>query len=208
MRRSRHSRTSGRQQALGDLFAPDTLEGDPTPRAADDSFPLRPFAAEIPQATGVDPHAEAPETPAERLLRLARESASRGRRAEAEEFFRELLELEPGHLAGRVEVARLHERHGGVQWSAIGAIAVLAGLLSLLILGDVDSEGLVRVVAVAAIVVALLTLAVPILWKIGGESAVGGVPGAAGATLRLCRGIDGVWVDESGARYEVRRLDA
>lgn len=112
MRRSRHSRTSGRQQALGDLFAPDTLEGDPTPRTADDSFPLRPFAAEIPQATGVDPHAEAPETPSERLLRLARESAGRGRRAEAEEFFRELLEVEPGHLAGRVEVARLHERHG------------------------------------------------------------------------------------------------
>jgi hypothetical protein len=80
MRRSRHSRTSGRQQALGDLFAPDTLEGDPTPRAADASFSLRPFAAEIPQATGVDPHAEAPESAAERLLawpasRLARAAA-------------------------------------------------------------------------------------------------------------------------------------
>lgn len=112
MRRSNHSRTSGRQQALGDLFGPDALEGDPTPRTPDVSFPLRPFAAEIPQATGLDPHAEAAETAAERLLRLAREAASRGRRSESEGAFSELLELEPGHLAGRIELARLYERHG------------------------------------------------------------------------------------------------
>jgi protein O-GlcNAc transferase len=112
MRRSRHSRSSGRQQALGDLFAPDSLEGDPTPRTADASFPLRPFASEIPQATGVDPHGEAAESATERLLRLAREAASRGRRAEADELFRQLLELEPAHLTGRIEAARLHESQG------------------------------------------------------------------------------------------------
>ena len=74
MRRSRHSRTSGRQQALGDLFGPDLLEGDPALRGPDASFPLRPFATEVPQEAGVDPHAEAPESPAERLLRRAREA--------------------------------------------------------------------------------------------------------------------------------------
>jgi len=112
MRRSRHSRTSGRQQALGDLFAPDALEGDPTPRNADASFPLRPFSAEIPQAIGVDPHAEAAETATERLRRLAGDAAARGRRAEAEELYGQLLELEPTHLEGRIELARLHEGHG------------------------------------------------------------------------------------------------
>jgi tetratricopeptide (TPR) repeat protein len=112
MRRSRHSRTSGRQQALGDLFAPDTLEGDPTPRTADASFSLRPFAAEMPQATGVDPHAEAPETPVQRLLRLGREAASAGRPAEAEAAFLELIELDPTDLQGRIGIAQLYEQQG------------------------------------------------------------------------------------------------
>ncbi len=114
MRRSRHSRTSGRQQALGELFAPDVLEGDLTPRAPDTRFPLRPFAAEIPRGTQVDPHAEAPETPAARLLRLARSAALHGRQADATAAFGELLTLEPGHLTGRVEFAQLHERQGDV----------------------------------------------------------------------------------------------
>ncbi|TFG45891.1 MAG: tetratricopeptide repeat protein [Gemmatimonadales bacterium] len=112
MRRSKHSRTSGRQQALGDLFAPDILEGDQTPGAADAHFPLRPFAGEIPRAAGVDPHAEAPESPAERLLRLARVAVSGGRRAEAAGLFQDLLALEPSHLAGRLELAQLQEHHG------------------------------------------------------------------------------------------------
>ena len=115
MRRSRHSRTSGRQQALGDLFAPDALEGEPTSRSADASFPLRPFAAEIPQDAGVDPHAETSETSVQRLLRLGREAVHRGRRSDALAAFQQLLELEPGHLAGRIELARLHELQGEVE---------------------------------------------------------------------------------------------
>lgn len=97
---------------MGDLFAPDVLEGDQTPRAPDPHFPLRPFAAEIPQAVGLDPHAEAAESPAERLLRLARAAVSGGRRAEAELLFLELVGLEPSHLAGRIELAGLYERRG------------------------------------------------------------------------------------------------
>ncbi len=118
MRRSKHSRTSGRQQALGDLFAPDVLEGDQTPRIPDAHFPLRPFAAEIPRAVGLDPHAEAAEAPAERCLRLAREAVKAGRRADAEGLFREVLALEPSHLAGHVELAGLYERHGQVDEAA------------------------------------------------------------------------------------------
>lgn len=114
MRRSRTSRTSGRQEALGDLFAPDSLEGEPTQRTADASFPLRPFAAEIPRDAGVDPHAEAQESPVERQLRLARDAVRRGRRTDAVEAFHQLLELEPGHLAARIELARLHEQHGDI----------------------------------------------------------------------------------------------
>jgi tetratricopeptide (TPR) repeat protein len=112
MRRSRHSRTSGRQQALGDLFPPDALEGEPTPRIADGSFPLRPFAAEIPRDAGVDPHAEATETRAERLLRLARDAVRQNRRSDALEAFGELLELDSGHVEGRIELARLYEHEG------------------------------------------------------------------------------------------------
>ena len=112
MRRSKHSRSSGRQQALGDLFAPDVLEGDQTPRGTDAHFPLRPFAGEIPRSVGMDPHAEAAESPTERLLRLAREAVAKSRRAESEALFTELLALDPAHLDGRVEFARLHERHG------------------------------------------------------------------------------------------------
>jgi tetratricopeptide (TPR) repeat protein len=112
MRRSKHSRSSGRQQALGDLFAPDVLEGDQTPKGADAHFPLRPFAGEIPSAVGIDPHAEAAESPSERLLRLAREAVAKGQRAESEALFGELLALDPAHLAGRVELAHLHERQG------------------------------------------------------------------------------------------------
>lgn len=97
---------------MGDLFGPDALEGEPTPRAADDSFSLRPFAAEIPQSAGVDPHTDPSEVPGERLFRLAQASAARGRRPEAEALFAQLLELEPDHIGGRVGLARLHERHG------------------------------------------------------------------------------------------------
>ena len=115
MRRTSHSRTSGRHQALGELFPPDTLEGDPVAGETDARFPLRPFATEIPRAARVDPHAEAPESVAERLLRLAREAALTGRRADATRAFEELLAAEPGHLQGRLEYAGLFERHGEME---------------------------------------------------------------------------------------------
>ena len=115
MRRSRQSRSSGRQQALGDLFPPGALEGEPVSLGPDSSFPLRPFADEIPRDAGVDPHVEAAETPAERLLRLGREAARMTRRGDALAAFQQLLELHPEHLVGRLELAQLHERDGDLE---------------------------------------------------------------------------------------------
>lgn len=102
---------------------------------------------------------------------------------------------------------RLSPRHAPMQLLAVGSIALLAVLLTVAILGHVDNEGMMRTVAVVAIVVALQTLAIPILWKIGGDEGVSGAAGGASAPqLVLRQGADGVWVDAAGARYVVRRL--
>ena len=45
MRRARHSRSSGREQALDELFAPAGLEADPAARGVDSHVSLRPCAA-------------------------------------------------------------------------------------------------------------------------------------------------------------------
>lgn len=100
---------------------------------------------------------------------------------------------------------RLAERHRWAQFAAVGAIGLLALLLTSVILGDADSEGMLRSTIVVGIVVALLTLAVPILWKIG---SVGSEAGTAAERLVLHRAPDGGWVDATGARYDVQRREA
>lgn len=98
---------------------------------------------------------------------------------------------------------RLGARHRMVQSAAVVAIAVLAALLSFIVF-DVDLvRHMVQQVAVLAIVVALLTLAVPILWRIGGERDA--APPVL-EQLTLQRTEDGHWIDAGGVRYEVRRL--
>src|SRR5688572_9094049 len=100
---------------------------------------------------------------------------------------------------------RLAERHRWAQQAAVGAIGLLSLLLTLLIFEGADSEGMLRAAIVVGIVVALLTLAVPILWKIG---APGSETRADDARLVLHRSPDGGWVDAEGARYDVQRRDA
>lgn len=95
-------------------------------------------------------------------------------------------------------------RHRPVQVAAVGAIATLAAMLTALIVGEVSGDEFARLLGVLAIVVALLTLVVPIVAKIGGETAA---PGSAPARLVLQRGPDGVWVDAGGTRYAVTPLD-
>jgi len=99
---------------------------------------------------------------------------------------------------------RLAERHRWAQVAAVGAIGLLALMLTAVILGDVDDEAMLRLTIVVGIVVALLTLAVPILWKIG---AAGGEAGTGPARLVLHRAPDGAWVDAAGARYDVQRRE-
>jgi peptidoglycan/LPS O-acetylase OafA/YrhL len=102
----------------------------------------------------------------------------------------------------------LARRHAVAQPVGVGLIALLAALLTIVILDPEDvAEGLSRSIAVVSILVALVTLAIPILWKLGGEVR-GGVAGAAVETLALRRRPDGTWVDAAGAGYRVERIEA
>ncbi|MGK0205847.1 MAG: hypothetical protein ACI9S9_004940 [Planctomycetota bacterium] len=97
----------------------------------------------------------------------------------------------------------LAQRHVWVQRMAIGAIALLTFLLSIVILWEPADDDLMRPIVVVAIVVALLTLVVPILWRIGGESRT--LSGAELTTLTLTRSPDGTWIDSGGVSYDVQR---
>jgi hypothetical protein len=101
---------------------------------------------------------------------------------------------------------RLIPAYRWVQGASVGAIALLATLLSLAVYDILDGDGMLQLVAVVSILVALLTLAVPILWKLGRDAE----PAASVSSpdrMSLQRGVDGVWVDADGGRYEVRRID-
>lgn len=66
-----------------------------------------------------------------------------------------------------LSIAKLVRRFQWVFFIAWQAIFGLAALLVLIIVGDIDSEELMRFVAVASIVVAALTLVIPMLHRIG-----------------------------------------
>lgn len=95
--------------------------------------------------------------------------------------------------------------HRWVQRWAVGAIGALVLLLTWFILGDRPGDDAVRVAIVLSIVVALLTLVVPILWKIG-RAAAAAAPGT-GRVLVLHQQADGTWADGDGVRWDVRRPD-
>ena len=60
-------------------------------------------------------------------------------------------------------------------------------------------------IGVGAILVAMATLAVPVLWKIGSEPHAATPPAAT--RMMLEQQTDGTWADAAGARYRVQRLD-
>jgi hypothetical protein len=96
----------------------------------------------------------------------------------------------------------LAPRHGRVQRATSLTIALLALLICGLILVETESDALVRSTTAVAIVVALQTLAHPILWRLGSRA------GAHEARrLLLTQQADDAWTDEQGRRYAVRRLD-
>ncbi|HEV8123399.1 MAG TPA: tetratricopeptide repeat protein [Gemmatimonadales bacterium] len=112
MRRARHSRSSGREQALDELFATAGLEADQAARGVDGHFSLRPFAGDSSGSGTAEPEPVTEGTIPEQLLRRAREAQDRSRRTEAVEIYRQLLALEPGSLAGRNNLALLFESNG------------------------------------------------------------------------------------------------
>jgi len=109
---TRNSRAAGREHMLDELFGTQGLEGDLLPLEPDASFPLRPFAAQVPHDDLIRTEPETDEKPADRLYRRAMEAASRGRVSEAIHRYRELLALEPGHLAARNNLSVLLETTG------------------------------------------------------------------------------------------------
>jgi tetratricopeptide (TPR) repeat protein len=112
MRRARHSRSSGREQALDELFSTAGLEADQAARGVDSNFSLRPFAEASVGDGNVEPDPVAEGTVPEQLLRRAREAADRSRRSEAIQIYRQLLTIEPGNLPGRNNLALLFEASG------------------------------------------------------------------------------------------------
>ena len=112
MRRARHSRSSGREQALDELFDTAGLEADQAARGVDSHFSLRPFAEGATGSGEAEPEPVTEGTVPEQLLRRAREAQDRSRRAEAIQIYRQLLAIEPGNLPGRNNLALLFESGG------------------------------------------------------------------------------------------------
>ena len=106
------SRATGLESMLDEFFGTHGLEADLLPDAPDAGFPLRPFAAAVPQDDLVATEPSTDESPADRLYRRAVEAASRGRVAEAIQRYRELLALDPGHVAARNNLSALLETTG------------------------------------------------------------------------------------------------
>jgi len=137
MRRSRRSRITGREYAIAELFDTTGLEAEPLSSAPDEAFPLRPFASGNPYHEELaNPPVNALEDDPVRLHRRARRAARRGRRTDALSAYRELLELAPDHIEGRLELARLYES-GDAGAEALGqldeAVASAPGRVDLLV---------------------------------------------------------------------------
>ncbi len=112
MRRTRHSRAGGREQALHELFSTSGLEAEPASRQVDSQFSLRPFAAATAGDGTMAPEPVPEGSPADQLYQRARDAAARGRRADAVQLYRDLLSLDPRHLGARNNLALLYEESG------------------------------------------------------------------------------------------------
>lgn len=107
-----NSRAAGLDALVPELFGTSGLEGDPLPDLPDSGFPQRPFAGLVPQDDLVATEPRTDESPAERLYRRAVEATSRGRVAESIQRYRELLALDPTHVAARNNLSALLETTG------------------------------------------------------------------------------------------------
>jgi tetratricopeptide (TPR) repeat protein len=107
-----NSRATGLDALLYETFGVAPLEAELPPEVPDAGFPLRPFASLVPQDDLVSTEPATDETPVDRLYRRAVEANRRGRAVEAIQRYRELLGLEPGHLAARTNLSLLLESSG------------------------------------------------------------------------------------------------
>ena len=99
---------------------------------------------------------------------------------------------------------KLAREHAWVQLAAVAAIAALALLLTYIVIDQRTGDAIGRVLATLSIFVALLTLVVPVLWRIGGAARGAS---AAHEQLVLTKGEDGAWCDRAGNRYSVQPID-
>jgi tetratricopeptide (TPR) repeat protein len=106
------SRATGIESLAEELFGTARLEAEPVPEEPDGGFPLRPFAAHMPQDDLVAIEARTDESPAERLYRRAVEATTRGRVSEAIHRYRELLAIDPDHIGARNNLSALLETAG------------------------------------------------------------------------------------------------
>jgi hypothetical protein len=98
---------------------------------------------------------------------------------------------------------RLAPGHGWLKVGAAAAIGLLAAVLSGMIMESVSDDHW-ELVAVLAIIGALATLVIPIMSKAAG----GRAPAAAAGALVLRPRGDGLYSDEAGAVFEVKRVTA
>jgi hypothetical protein len=98
---------------------------------------------------------------------------------------------------------RLPAGHAWLRMATTINIFALAGLITLMIARETTAEGLVKIVAVLSILVALETLVIPILARVGRTARR-----EARETLLLTKQDDqGIYRDAQGHLYQVKRLE-
>lgn len=110
-----------------------------------------------------------------------------------------------------VGMARLAEPHRWVARAAFGAAAVLGGLLLVMLWGEVDGEGLFRLMGALAVAATGLTLAIPVLHRMDALEGGAAPPAPRGLHCPGCgapldSAPDGTPCPRCGARFRVERL--
>ena len=101
----------------------------------------------------------------------------------------------------------LSKSHRWTQGASVACITTLGLLGSIAVVFEPHGDLLPRLMVTLAILIALLTLVVPILAKLrSGHEGTDGEPHSASDRLVLVRGGDGVFRDSLGQRYRVERV--
>jgi uncharacterized membrane protein len=96
---------------------------------------------------------------------------------------------------------RLRPTHSWLRPLAAGIIFALATLISFMIAYELHDKSAFKLVAILAILVALATLVIPIMARLGEVA-----PSRSGETLSLRKREDGRYEDKNGRLYEVKEL--